>query len=99
MKFQSLSVVSKCIIEAINGNQLDRGRLFSFLAYMGLKLTVPRCGYIFTTPSGDCQNELNTAMEIGANILTEKTKIPEDHGFFIILNDSEGNKIAVHSPE
>ena len=53
----------------------------------------------FTSPSGDCQNELDKAKEIGAKILTEKTKIPEDHGFFIILFDSEGNKIAVHSLE
>lgn len=53
----------------------------------------------FTSPSGDCQNELDKAKEMGANILTEKTKIPEDHGFFIILFDSEGNKIAVHSLE
>ena len=53
----------------------------------------------FTSPSGDCQNELDKAKEIEAKILTEKTKIPEDHGFFIILFDSEGNKIAVHSLE
>ena len=51
----------------------------------------------FTSPSGDCQNELDKAKEIGARILSEKTKIPEDHGFFVLLMDSEGNKIAVHS--
>lgn len=45
------------------------------------------------------QNELEKAKEIGAKILTEKTRIPEDHGFFILLFDSEGNKIAVHSLE
>ena len=53
----------------------------------------------FTSPSGDCQNELDKAQKMGAEILTQKTEIPEGHGFFVILFDSEGNKIAVHSLE
>lgn len=53
----------------------------------------------FTSPSGDCANELQKIKEIKGEILYEKTKIPEGHGNFILLVDSEGNKIAIHSME
>ncbi len=53
----------------------------------------------FTSPSANCANELETAKEMGAEILMDRYEIPEGHGFMILLRDSEGNKIAVHSME
>ncbi len=53
----------------------------------------------FTSPSGDCANEQKKAQELGAKIITEKYEIPEGHGFMILIEDSEGNTIAIHSRE
>lgn len=50
----------------------------------------------FTSPSGDCANEETKAKEMGA-LLEEKYEIPEGHGFMILVRDSEGNRIAIHS--
>jgi hypothetical protein len=63
------------------------------------KFTQPGPGPIvyFTSPSGDCTNDLVTAKELGAEILMERYEIPEGHGFMILLKDTEGNAIAVHS--
>jgi predicted enzyme related to lactoylglutathione lyase len=33
----------------------------------------------------------------GAKILMPKTQISPEHGYFAILTDTEGNRIAVHS--
>ena len=51
----------------------------------------------FTSPSGDCINEQNKAKEMGAKVILEKFEIPEGHGFMIMVEDSEGNHIAIHS--
>lgn len=51
----------------------------------------------FTSPSGDCANELATLKEMNAKILSEKYEIPDGHGFMIMCEDSEGNRIAIHS--
>jgi predicted enzyme related to lactoylglutathione lyase len=51
----------------------------------------------FTSPSGDCANELVTAKEMNATVIMEKYEIPQGHGFMIMLTDSEGNNIAIHS--
>lgn len=51
----------------------------------------------FTSPSGDCSNELVKAEEMGATIVMKKMEIPEGHGFMIMVEDSEGNHIAIHS--
>ena len=63
------------------------------------KESIPGDGTVvyFTSPSGDCANELVTAKEMGADIRMDKYEIPEGHGFMFMLRDSEGNRIAVHS--
>ncbi len=53
----------------------------------------------FTSPSGDCANELKKAHELGAKVIMEKTEIPDGHGFFTLIQDSEGNRIAIHSQQ
>jgi hypothetical protein len=51
----------------------------------------------FTSPSGDCKNELEKAKEMGAEILMDKFEIPDNQGYMILVKDSEGNRIAIHS--
>lgn len=51
----------------------------------------------FTSFSGNCEYELDKVKELGTEILMEKTEIPGGFGFMILVKDSEGNKIAVHS--
>ena len=51
----------------------------------------------FTSPTGDCANEEKKAEEMGAKVIMKKFEIPEGHGFMIMVEDSEGNNIAIHS--
>ena len=53
----------------------------------------------FSSPSGNVANDEKKAKDMGAQILMERYQIPEGHGFMIMLKDSEGNRIAVHSRE
>ncbi len=51
----------------------------------------------FTAPhGGTVEDGLKKAEESGIKIIVGKTDIGE-HGFFAIIEDSEGNKIAIHS--
>lgn len=50
----------------------------------------------FTAPGGIVSDALEKAEKLGINILVPKTSIGE-HGFFAIIEDSEGNSIAIHS--
>ena len=51
----------------------------------------------FTSPSGDAANELARVEKAGGKLLQSKTLISEDVGYFGLLLDTEGNRIAVHS--
>jgi predicted enzyme related to lactoylglutathione lyase len=51
----------------------------------------------FTSPSGDAANELARVKEAGGKLLRDKTKIADEHGFYGLLVDTEGNRIAIHS--
>lgn len=51
----------------------------------------------FSSLSGNCANEQAKAQEMGAKVIMEKYEIPEGHGFMIMIEDSEGNNIAIHS--
>ncbi len=44
------------------------------------------------------QNELNRIEDAGGRILQPKTKISDEIGFMGLFHDSEGNRIALHSP-
>jgi len=45
----------------------------------------------------DLQNELNRIKAAGGKILQPKTMISESHGHMATFEDSEGNRIALHS--
>jgi predicted enzyme related to lactoylglutathione lyase len=51
----------------------------------------------FTSPSGDAANELARVENAGGKLLQPKTQISQDVGYFGLLLDTEGNRIAVHS--
>jgi len=51
----------------------------------------------FTSPSGDSANELAWVEQAGGKMLRDKTKISDEHGYYGLLLDTEGNRIAIHS--
>ena len=51
----------------------------------------------FTSPSGDATNELAKVNQAGGKLLRDKTEIADGHGFYGLLLDTEGNRIAIHS--
>jgi len=51
----------------------------------------------FTSPSGDAANELAMVEQSGGKLLLPKTRIGDDHGYYGLLLDTEGNQIAIHS--
>jgi uncharacterized protein len=51
----------------------------------------------FTAHSGDVANELSRVESAGGKVLLPRTLISEDIGYYGLLLDSEGNRIAVHS--
>lgn len=54
----------------------------------------------FTAMSGDIKNELERVEKAGGKIIQDKTKIPGgDWGFMGIIEDTEGNHVAVHSTQ
>ncbi|MFD2586891.1 VOC family protein [Croceitalea marina] len=46
----------------------------------------------------DVQNALDRIESAGGRILQPKTKISDEIGFMGLFHDSEGNRIALHSP-
>ena len=53
----------------------------------------------FTSPSGDAATELARVEQAGGKLLLPKTKISDDHGYYGLVLDTEGNRIAIHSTE
>ncbi len=51
----------------------------------------------FTAHSGDLSNELAKVEAAGGKVLTPKKQISEDVGFMGLVEDTEGNRIALHS--
>jgi predicted enzyme related to lactoylglutathione lyase len=51
----------------------------------------------FTASSGDLQNELERVIPAGGKILGEKRLIAEGFGYMAVIQDTEGNRIALHS--
>lgn len=45
----------------------------------------------------DCSSELSRVQAAGGKLLKEKTQISPEHGYMGVFEDSEGNRIAVHS--
>jgi predicted enzyme related to lactoylglutathione lyase len=49
--------------------------------------------------AGEDLNPMLTRAEVaGATVLMPKTKISDDVGYMAVLRDTEGNRIALHSP-
>lgn len=51
----------------------------------------------FTSRKGDVNDELNRIEKAGGKILQTKTQISEDHGYYALIVDTEGNRVALHS--
>ncbi len=47
--------------------------------------------------SDDVQNELDRIEAAGGKIYQPKTEISPEHGFMGVFEDSEGNRVALHS--
>ncbi|GAB5399923.1 MAG: VOC family protein [Aureisphaera sp.] len=47
--------------------------------------------------SEDLQQELDRIEAAGGKILQPKTQISEEHGYMGVFEDSEGNRVALHS--
>lgn len=50
-------------------------------------------------PSGDLENEISRVEKAGGEILRPKTLVSPEFGYVALILDSEGNRIAVRSPE
>ena len=50
----------------------------------------------FTAPGDTVEKGLEIAEKMGVKVLLPKTDIGE-HGFYALIEDSEGNRIAIHS--
>ncbi|HBH47407.1 MAG TPA: glyoxalase [Bacteroidales bacterium] len=51
----------------------------------------------FTSPSGNCGNELSRVEPAGGKVIIPRTLISEDNGYYGLFLDTEGNYIGVHS--
>ena len=51
----------------------------------------------FTSRKGDINNEIGRIENAGGKILQTKTQISEDHGYYALFLDTEGNRVALHS--
>jgi len=51
----------------------------------------------FTAPSGDLSEELSRVEKEGGKIVLQKRLVSDDFGYMALINDSEGNRIALHS--
>jgi predicted enzyme related to lactoylglutathione lyase len=51
----------------------------------------------FTAPSGDPENELSRVEKAGGKVLKKKTMIFGEYGFYALITDTEGNRVAIHS--
>ncbi len=45
----------------------------------------------------DVENEISRVEAAGGNVVSGKTQISEDNGYYAYFIDSEGNRIALHS--
>lgn len=62
----------------------------------GLKPSYEGPVVYFTSPGESIDDGITKAEEMGIKIIIPKTDIGE-HGFFAWIEDSEGNRIAIHS--
>ncbi len=53
----------------------------------------------FNSRSGNLSDELGRIEDAGGVVLKSKTQISEEHGYMALFKDSEGNRVALHSPK
>ncbi len=51
----------------------------------------------FTSPTGDLDRDLKNVENAGGKIIIPKKLISEEIGFMCVFEDSEGNRIALHT--
>jgi len=56
-------------------------------------------GILVYFSSTDVQNELDRIETAGGKILQDRTQISPEHGFMAVFEDTEGNRVALHSKQ
>jgi predicted enzyme related to lactoylglutathione lyase len=54
---------------------------------------------IYLNGGEDLSTPLNKVESAGGKIVMPKTKISDEIGYYALFNDTEGNKVAFHSPK
>lgn len=52
---------------------------------------------VYISAKEDLQQELDSVEDAGGKILQAKTQISPQHGYMALFEDSEGNRVALHS--
>jgi uncharacterized protein len=52
---------------------------------------------IYLNGNPDVQNILGKVEKAGGKIIVPKTQISPEYGFMAVINDTEGNRVALHS--
>ncbi len=52
---------------------------------------------VYLNANPDLQQVLERVEKTGGKVIREKTGIGEEHGFTAVLEDTEGNRVALHS--
>ncbi len=53
---------------------------------------------VYLNGGTDLADPLSRVESAGGNVIVPKTKISDEIGYFAIFKDTEGNKLALHSP-
>ncbi|MDH3708467.1 MAG: VOC family protein [Cyclobacteriaceae bacterium] len=53
---------------------------------------------VYLNGGGDLAEPLARVESAGGSVIVPKTKISDEIGYFAIIRDTEGNKLALHSP-
>lgn len=54
---------------------------------------------IYLNGGDDLQQVLDRVIAAGGEIITHKTKINDEYGYYAVFEDPEGNHISLHSPK
>lgn len=65
--------------------------------YDGFKASIDGT-LVYLNAGDDLAGPLGRVVPAGGKVLTEKTKINDDIGYYGTFVDSEGNRVAMHSP-
>jgi predicted enzyme related to lactoylglutathione lyase len=54
---------------------------------------------VYLNGGKDLSEPLGRVVEAGGSVVLPKTKISDEIGYMAIIKDTEGNKVAFHSPQ